>query len=254
MIGIIRAAKPIALFCILLVAACSQAFMPRHSFLVHPVANTSDLVNQVSENRTVLDRYERHFAMTGKQVVAYMKTLRVGRILETKVRNVYLVREDGMLDMKPELVKAGTKVFMDPTGKPILMVVCGNPMVAPKESVNFDNPSLNSSTSEFADIPVAQDSEAAPMADAIQPADATPIEEIATTPPPTVITETAAQPIIAAAGPNLGGLLGFLPLLGIHGGGSTPGTPPPPPTTPEPASVVALTIAAVGVIAMRRSR
>ncbi len=248
--------KALALICAVLLTTFSQAFMPRHAFLERPVSNVSELVEQVSTNHSVLDHYERHFAMSEKEVIGYFKTFSVGRLSGVKTQNVYLVREDGMLDMKLETLKAGSKVFIDRSGKPILLMVCGNPLIGPKvPKVALDSPVSNSPTADIASIPVAAVTEASTeLAEAVAPMEATPIEEIITV--PTVPTDTAAQAILdVVPGANLNSLFGFLPLLGlgIHGGGNTPNGPNPPPT-PEPASILVLGVAVAGFLARKHTR
>lgn len=221
--------------------------MPRHAFLERPVSNTSQLVAQLASNKTVLDRYERHFAMSESELMAYFQTLTPGKLSETKARWVYLVREDGMIDMRSETLKAGTKVFVDPSGKPILVMSCGNPLVVPKNPVSLDSMPLNSSNSDLADIPVSPEAEASvPSPDLVEPT-AAPIPEIASV-PPTEVTQSAAQPILGSLGGAPAGLLAFLPLLGqSHGAGGRS-------VVPEPATFAVIAVGLAGLMARKRVR
>jgi hypothetical protein len=231
-----------------LLSAASFA-MPTHAFLETPVHSTSELVSEIVHNRTVLDRYERHFAMTGDEVLEYMKNLHVARMPVTKRMKIYLCREDGDLDFSVQTVKQGTPVFADSMGRPILEVACGNPMVAPKRDAMSMAPptSISSDKTELANI-----------GDTIAPEMA--MSALSVAPEVAMIPDVAPVIALTGSGPELipGGLtnilpLGLLPLIGFAGPNhNSPLTPPPP--VPEPTTIIALGAGITAVVARRRKK
>lgn len=241
-----KGVRTLAIYFVLTAAIQAVASgVPPHAFLATPVSSSKQLISQVTDNETVADRYQRHFAMRESEVVAYFKTLHISKLPETKMYDVYLVREDGMIDLHPRVLKAGTKVFADPSGMPVLLMACGNPLVPPK------TPSIQAKVqptgSEKGYEPVLPGPEPGAQA-ALEPSvfpepSVAPLPEVASVPP---ITGTAANPLLPlSAGPV--GLLAFLPLLGSHG--NSPSSQRP---VPEPATLTVMGIGAAMLAARKR--
>lgn len=227
--------------------------MPPHSFLLRPVTNTSELVDEVARDPRVLDRYERHFAMTGDEVIAYLRTLHVARNSKDRWMNIYLVRENGSLDVRYQLLKAGKKIFVDDSGKGILVLACGNPMVPPKNPpFEFDQPQTQNNESVNV-VPIATGATPSPESVAQLTLAMPALADVPT------VAETATQPIQPqpnkAPQPILGAIasvipVGILPLVG----GSRGHSGPPSQATPEPASMIALAIGGAGLVASKRRK
>jgi hypothetical protein len=72
--------------------------------------------------------------------VAYFETLRPEPLNATGVYAVYSVPGNGELKVHSQTLKAGSRVFVDPNDKPILLVICGNPLTLGPGSLGARNP------------------------------------------------------------------------------------------------------------------
>jgi hypothetical protein len=100
-----------------------------NAFINKPANTVSELISQIKADRTVADRYMRHFSMTRGEVLEYVSGLRLGTISETGSYTIYSVPEGGALKAHVSYFKKGTAAFVDSNGNPILRVKCGNPFV-----------------------------------------------------------------------------------------------------------------------------
>jgi hypothetical protein len=99
-----------------------------NSFLNRPARTHAALMNQVRNDPEVMDRFKRHFAMTRNQVLRYFEGLRLTRLTRDQRFPVYGVPDSGELRSRDRLLRRGTPVWVDATGKPVLKEVCGNPL------------------------------------------------------------------------------------------------------------------------------
>ena len=119
-----------------ILAFCFSAFvlplaqgMERNSFLDYHVGTHADLMRQVSTNARVMRRYTNHFKVSPASLRAAFIPLRYKRLASPHVYTVYSVTPAGLERVHTERVKAGTPVWVDQVGQPVLKVSCGNPLV-----------------------------------------------------------------------------------------------------------------------------
>lgn len=141
--------------CLAAVAALASAKMPPNSFLMSPVRSTHELVKQVKANAKVRDRYKRHFAMTSNEVISFLSKLKLSKLKQAGEFEVYNVPSSGLLRAKMRRLKVGTPIFVDAAGTPVLMVICGNPLMR--------GPSKPFGLGETVAPPVARDVALLPM-------------------------------------------------------------------------------------------
>ncbi|GIV07368.1 MAG: hypothetical protein KatS3mg017_0570 [Fimbriimonadales bacterium] len=255
--------------------------VPRNSYLIRPIANASDLANQIRSEPIVAQRYARHFRRNAWEFADYVeKHLRLTRLERAQTFNVYYSPPDDRILVVRRTLPKGTHVFVDKrTNKPILKANCGNPLT-PAASVQptpqVEKP-IDAATTPVVAAPlmVESPSEAQPpLIELVEVPDA-PIEEVVaadvlptetlveTIPeaapeaepitPPTIVAETPAlPPAIVSRGPSW---IPFLPLIAAfapRGGGDVA-------PIPEPTSALVLG-AGLGLLyplsrrALRRSR
>ncbi len=108
--------------------------MPPHSYLNRPAHTHAQLMRQIQADPVVADRYQRHFGMTKTELVRYFSALELRTQPRSAKARVFLVRENGGIAMKVRTVKKGQKIWVDETGRTILLEVCGNPVtLGPKK-------------------------------------------------------------------------------------------------------------------------
>jgi len=103
--------------------------MEHNSFLRKPAHTTEDLVKQVRTDSVVRARFKKHYKMTDAQVITYLSGLRIVRI--PKGQRYLTFNADpktGKINSRRLYFKAGTQIFVDKAGTPVLKRSCGNPM------------------------------------------------------------------------------------------------------------------------------
>ena len=100
-------------------ASFAQARPDLNAFIDKSVRTTPELVSHVRSNSEVRDRYMRHFAMTGSEVVSYLKTLHPATLQSDGIYRVYSVPVGGVLKAHTEKLKKGQKVFSTADGTPV---------------------------------------------------------------------------------------------------------------------------------------
>ena len=221
----------------LIVVATTAFAMPRNSYLLRPARTHADLISQIKAEPVVADRYQRHFGMNREEMIAYVESLKLTRLEKTGVYMVYGVPKNGVLHANPQLLKRGTLIWVDSTGAPILLEICGNPFTqGPKRTTMNDVISANP----------AQPDGMAPMTTyAAEPVVSAPVAINMT---PTTPTAPQVEPVVESVStsrPNFG-WLALLPAVALipNGGGGDAG--------PEPTSMVALALGAGTLISRRR--
>lgn len=234
---IFKALLPAALTLSVACAAVAQSNLPRNSYLEKRVNSTSDLVQQVQMTPVVMDRYRRHFAMSGQEVLDYLSTLHVSKLSKDGVFTVYGVpHSSGDFHAHLRLLKKGEPVFVEADGTPVLQVVCGNPLIlGPKKPVT-PNPVV------AATGPVSGMREVTPEG-STSPSGPTPTPEtpsVDNVPLPMPPHPTPSSPVAMLLG--LAGAVGF-----FHGGHHTP-------QVPEPISMFVMAGGLAAMAARRKAR
>jgi hypothetical protein len=119
----------------MVLAACAVARPDRNAFINQKVATTSELVNQARRDKSVMDRYMRHYGMNREEVLAFLGTLKPDAIKEEGIFAIYSVPEGGRIKLHMERLKKGHKVFSSRDGEPQLVLKCGNPLTLGPKSV-----------------------------------------------------------------------------------------------------------------------
>lgn len=240
------------------VAIASAVKMPPNPFLVYPANSVTELVGQIERYPEVSDRYERHFGMTRSEMVAYAQTLHLTKLRSDGMHTVYNVpRESGVLRSRVLSLKAGTKVWVDYEGKPILQWICGNPMTRGPKDVAAESEVLADATTTVTDE-ILNTAETIPTVSTQADAPAYVLNSQPAIPSvfemPTVV-ETAGPTVAKAGGPSLSGLL-LLPLAAIAALGNNHSDSVVPERTdvvPEPVTLIVLA-GGVGAVAARRRK
>jgi hypothetical protein len=94
----------------------------RNAFINTKAETTAELVAQAKRDKSVMDRYMRHFGMTRAEVLEYLGTLKPDTIKEEGVYAIYSVPEGGRIKMHLEKLKKGHRVFAQQDGTPQLIL------------------------------------------------------------------------------------------------------------------------------------
>jgi hypothetical protein len=116
-------------------AVMAQAHVEPGSFLNKRAHTVKELVWATENDAQVRTRYERHFHMSEAELVHYFSHLHVGKLRASGSYVVYNCHDDEVIRARVFKLKAGTPMFVDDFGKPILKISCGNPMIAPVPKV-----------------------------------------------------------------------------------------------------------------------
>ncbi|HVT11577.1 MAG TPA: PEP-CTERM sorting domain-containing protein [Fimbriimonadaceae bacterium] len=215
-----------------------------NAFLAKKADSVTQLVHEVETDSDVADRYERHFGKSKDELVSYFGALHLAKLNSEGVYVIYSVDDQGVIKSHPQRLKAGTLVFADDKGQPILKASCGNAMVAGSNALQTSvTPSIGPASNTLHDV-------AASPPDAMEEVIArsavvTPTSPVALAPemPSQISTGTSNQGFVVPA---------FLMALG--GAGSiiigTKGNNP----VPEPATLLVMASALVALKYRRKSK
>lgn len=206
-----------------------------NSYIKSPTPTVEALIAHVKKHPEVMDRYVRHFQMTPDEVMRFLRTLRLGRLQHDAYFDVWNVPGDtGELRVRHLLFRKGEPFFFDANGTPVMVVVCGNPVIRSDEAAP---PRLAPSVGGLmgpTDVVVPTPSTIEMPLNILQPPIPIAPEVIPDLPP--------TNPISIAP------ILGLLPtlLIGINSGGGG--------AIPEPGTVVILGAGCAMVIARRAKK
>lgn len=263
------------------------------AFLIEYADSVQGLVTQVEDSRLLVLRYAKHFKADPSAVIAYFRNeISIETLKEKTTVDVYK-RKGTSFESETKELKAGTKVFVNSNGIPILEIGSGNPLAdslpgkdvkkLPAKPTTIEDLKATSSAAEQPQVaanptetPVLTAQAPDQLPTAVPGSESSPL---ATPSEPDVAVlssgpiETVAKVATKAGGSGIMGWL--LPAAGIagaallgSGGGSGSDAPilPPgggsgdnndlPAAVPEPASIIALGAGLVSLagIAHRRKR
>lgn len=246
---------------VMAVAPLAAARPEPNAFLNRLAPDMKALVVQVQNDPEVYARYAKHFGMSKNELLAYFSTLKPSRIARSGPYVVYNIHDDGIVRSRIFNLKAGSLIYIDSIGTPILKKICGNPMAT--------SPKKLSAVNLIQEAPVSESFRLKPIPEvgpeAATPAELTVAEELAQPPveatpeitPPVAPPVTETPPVIPEVKPSFevapSGNGWILPLLSgavaLAGGGGGGGHS----VVPEPTSLAAAG-SIVGMWAMSRLR
>lgn len=243
---------------ILIGTACTSMARPDlNAFLNKRVASVGDLVAQVKSDREVMDRYCRHFAMSPTEVVKYLKSLHTSKLDRSDIYVVFSVPEGGALKSHLEKLKSGTAVFVSSTGRPALLVKCGNPLSKGPKNPEMSNSIAAQVVSTEVIEPQLVPIEAVAVVESESPAQ--PIVEptlaaVPDAPAENTITSTGENgtsdiPIVTSTSSFNPLALLVLPAVGMTVTKHESGQP-----VPEPGTIAGVGLGAASLVAYRRRR
>ena len=207
-----------------------NAVVPADSFINQHVDTETQMGQQVTLDPVVRRRLARHFHTSGPAVVRYIQNNLVLKKLQTaSTYQVYCISPTGREYTIKSHLAAGTPVFVSKvTGKPVLKLACGNPMVASLPPEVKKSPSIEG-TPQMAALPSTTAAAVAPVLAPGAPVIVamndvpgsvfTPVQKVLPY-PATLLTKGGGHlPLGFLAGiPVIAGLIG-------HGGGGNGNTP-----------------------------
>lgn len=228
--------------------------VPPASFLNYHVSTARGLSEEVATDVVVRARLARHFGLSQAGMVSYVQTNLVeGRLTAAQAGRyrVACVTPSGREYSIQEHLPAGTPVFLlARTGKPILRLACGNPLVSSLPPV----PAKPKVKLKPATLVTAQTARPVPVVETPVVEPAAPVQAVVVSTPVAVPTTVKVASITQAASRGGGG---FVP---VAMGGAAVGllshhshdTPPPPPTTvPEPSTLLLFSLFGAGFIGVQ---
>lgn len=221
--------------------------MPAGSFLTKPVTSSAELAKLVREDKLVGLRYSKHFGMETAVLAKYFEeNLTVSTLSKTATYTVYFIAKNGNIIAHKKQLKAGTKVFLNWNGEPIIDVKCGNPMTKSlpmKPVVQVDTPPIQITEPTVALLPVNPIVEVPSTPEITPTLEEEPTVMVAAEPPEELTPVTRVAPLQYLLVPSL---LGAVGMLGGGGGGGT--------VVPEPSSLLVLGIGGAGMFITCRKR
>ncbi len=237
--------RGVAAACILAltVSAFASDRAEPNSFLNKRANSVPQLVQEVRTDDAVADRFARHFGKTREELVEYFGTLHLARLNSDGTYMIYLVDDQGVIKAKPQRLKAGTRVFADAAGTPVLKASCGNAMVpGTNAQVTSVNPGVIQASDTLRSVPVTTPESSSTFT---QTAVLTPTSPIALAPEmPQVTTGNSNQGFALPAA--LAALGGAGAILIGSGGHSNP--------VPEPATMLVMASALIALKARRKKK
>jgi hypothetical protein len=223
----------------------------KNSFLNRPVRNTVDLVNQLRKDPEVRDRYTRHFGKSVDQLASEFSQLHLARLAVAGDYLVYNVDDHGIVHSRMLHLFAGTPVFMDAQGNPVLKKSCGNAMKRGSDKQDAKQAIVVSEPVDLKDLSVLSEPEALPAL-VVEAEPGVSAVEVGQEAIPMI-----DNPPTHADIPIVGSGSGFsFPVILIAAGGSVfvGGGESSHSAVPEPASILGLSVGLLGVAGLIRRR
>jgi hypothetical protein len=214
------------------------------SYVRYSVQSVDDLVDQIINDPVVAKHYTSHYGMSATELADYFRdNLKLTTVQAPVKATTYFLSKDGRAQFKQRTLKAGKLVFVGPGGEMLLEADCGNPLT--KHLPPAIKKKVMGST-ETIELPSVEQVLAPPVM-AAPPAAPEVVEQTATRVPESVapIAAKAFAPSILnvaeAVVPALAGL------SYMQNSKSSP-------AVPEPSSLVAMSVACLGMLSMARKR
>jgi hypothetical protein len=242
-------------------SAALAAKMPTGSFLKTSVSGPAQLTTQVTDVAIVATRYAKHFGTSRNVVVDFFKNnIKIARLKSDFKTNVYSISGRTDIIVTTKVLPAGTYVFVDKSGRPILEASTGNPLtrhlgVLAQVSMSAESASaiVSDGVQVIPDVaptpgsnPATAPETRAAALDTSAPTVLSNADAIAETLPEIEVVSAIPAGGAAAAAISASSLSGILPLAAVLGGaalaGAGGGTSRAPVSTPvsEPTSIMAL--------------
>ncbi len=111
--------------------ACGAKPAGEGAFLIESTATVHDLVAQVEDSRLVALRYAKHFRTDPSSILTYFRNeLSIIKLTAAADLRVYHLDESKSIVSMMKEFKAGTRVFANRSGVPILQLGTGNPLAS----------------------------------------------------------------------------------------------------------------------------
>ncbi|MFN3684181.1 MAG: hypothetical protein ACK41F_09635 [Fimbriimonadaceae bacterium] len=228
-----------------------------NAFLNRPARTVGQLVRQVRSDPEVRDRFLRHYHLSPGQLEEFLRGLRVAKLERDGLYPVFNCRPDGVIRCRLLKLRRGTLVFADRYGRPVLKLLCGNPIgtvpqdsllgSAPRPWVQGQVTELRTLGEQLSAPDAAQDLYLAEMS----PPEAPEIDVVGGESPAEILEP--GLPILTGGGPGAVPVWPFLPPIVLPPGSGGGGEPIGPPVIAEP-STLGLAAAAAAAWLWRRRR
>lgn len=226
-----------------LIATGLVAQMPRNAFLEKPAPTREALLRQVSTYPEVMDRYVRHFQMMPDDLIAFFRKLSLRKLEQDTEMEVFNVpHASGVLRAEKQVVKKGEAVWVDDSGRVVMIARCGNPAV---RTDSAEEPDVKPQTSVQAEEkPVGA---GAVSVEIVAPSPAAPFEPVVPEVEFVVPGAGGSSMVEEAAGFDFPGIA-FLPtvLVGFRGSDNEP--------IPEPATIFGLSAGVAYLVSRSRRK
>ena len=240
-------------FCLTPASAAGHLPVPQESFLNYHAASVGELSQEVTVDPQVRTRLAKHFHVTEGQMTTYIRNnLLLSRLQHAGKYRVACVRRDGSEYYVESHLPAGTPVFVSrATGRPILKLACGNPMVSALPPALA--PSRKLAAARLAPAPVTLADASINTPPVLTAIDGTQIDLVtpdSSLAPPVVLVSPSIQALGGASGlssifPALLGAGAAVAVFG-HGGSSSNNVPLVPAAVPEASTVTSLGLLLLG--------
>jgi len=231
--------------------------VPDESFLNYHAATVGELSSEVAMDPAVRARLAKHFHVSQAQMMTYVHhNLVLRRLQKAGTYRVACVRRDGSEYWIESRLPAGTPIFASrATGKPILKLACGNPMVSSLPPTRFPNKPIP--TPKLAAVPVTMATADLIVPPVLTAIDGTQTDLVAPSDlsAPAVVRVSPSLQLLGGGSSGLGSLFPALlgagaavAVFGPSNGSSNAGTPGTPvlPAVPEASSMTSFGLLLVG--------